>query len=522
MDALVVVIAALTAFAAGVTGAWSPCGFSMVDTLGSAIPRRGRRTVAVASATFAAGALVGGVLTFGLLSALGGLLHAGDSTLAVGAAVVVAGAAAVADAMGWRIAPQIRRQVPERWRRTMPLPVAAGLYGVLLGLGFTTFVLTFAVWALAGVSIALGSLAVGLAVGLGFGLGRAVPVVVMVARHRTVGGRLIEAMEGRPRLLGGLRRVDATLLGLLAVAMVAGPASAAPVPYMGAAIDPSVDASTVAVRTADGAVLVRDAAGERRVAGATAAAPAGPWLVTESAGPDGRGVAVDILADLPGGLDRSGPVPSPAPLAWRAVRGVTAVGASPSWAVWRRRVAGGREVLEAARLPALTDVRTVAVVAESGHLSRPSVDGDVLVYAENTPRRSRIVSVDLATGARAVLRASITLVQFRDPSLSGDRLLFVRAGYCDQRLRLEPVRGAAGGRVLMRIGSTALRDPGYTPGRTTIGTRGSRCPEGSPARTRQELDATALSPTDAYVSVWRPGTRGSMASSRVLRAPLAD
>ena len=29
----------------------------------------------------------------------------------------------------------------------MPMPVAAGLYGVLLGLGFTTFVLTFGVCA---------------------------------------------------------------------------------------------------------------------------------------------------------------------------------------------------------------------------------------------------------------------------------------------------------------------------------------------------------------------------------------
>ena len=38
----------------------------------------------------------------------------------------------------------------------MPVPLAAGLYGVLLGLGFTTFILTFAVWALAGISVALG------------------------------------------------------------------------------------------------------------------------------------------------------------------------------------------------------------------------------------------------------------------------------------------------------------------------------------------------------------------------------
>ena len=38
----------------------------------------------------------------------------------------------------------------------MPMPVAAGLYGILLGLGFTTFVLSFGVWALAGISVALG------------------------------------------------------------------------------------------------------------------------------------------------------------------------------------------------------------------------------------------------------------------------------------------------------------------------------------------------------------------------------
>ena len=45
---------------------------------------------------------------------------------------------------------------PESWRRVMPVPLAAGLYGVLLGLGFTTFILSFAVWALAGISVALG------------------------------------------------------------------------------------------------------------------------------------------------------------------------------------------------------------------------------------------------------------------------------------------------------------------------------------------------------------------------------
>ena len=80
-------------------------------------------------------------------------------------------AAAVADWRGLRIAPQIRRQVPERWRWIMPLPLACALYGVLLGLGFTTFVLAFAVWALAGISFAAGEPALGALIGVAFGAG---------------------------------------------------------------------------------------------------------------------------------------------------------------------------------------------------------------------------------------------------------------------------------------------------------------------------------------------------------------
>ena len=47
----------------------------------------------------------------------------------------------------------------------MPMPLAAALYGVLLGLGFTTFVLSFGVWALAGVSLAVGDPSLGLLLG---------------------------------------------------------------------------------------------------------------------------------------------------------------------------------------------------------------------------------------------------------------------------------------------------------------------------------------------------------------------
>ena len=132
----------LAAAAAGVTGAWSPCGFSMVETLAPHGYAGRLRTTVAACLTFSLGALAGGAATFGALALLGQALGAGGPVaLAVGAALALA--AAIGEARGARILPQVRRQVPESWRRRMPVPLAAGLYGVLLGLGFTTFILTF-------------------------------------------------------------------------------------------------------------------------------------------------------------------------------------------------------------------------------------------------------------------------------------------------------------------------------------------------------------------------------------------
>ena len=209
------------ALAAGVTGAWSPCGFSMVETLAPHGFARRRRTSIVASLTFALGALAGGVLTFGGLALLGAALGA-PGPVALGAAAVVAVAAAAGEARGLRIAPQIRRQVPEAWRRVLPVPLAAAGYGVLLGLGFTTFILSFAVWALAGASVAAGDPAVGAAMGLAFGAGRALPVVALAPLG--AGSAVTGAMCERPAILRGLRRIDAVALVACAVALGTAPA----------------------------------------------------------------------------------------------------------------------------------------------------------------------------------------------------------------------------------------------------------------------------------------------------------
>src|SRR3954452_19673621 len=122
----------------------------------------------------------------------------------------------------------VRRQGPESWRRLLPVPLAAGLYGVLLGLGFTTFILTFAVWALAAVSVALGDPALGAVLGLAFGAGRALPVIALAPVAESDRGNAAHAaMAERPAILRGLRAADAVALAACAAVIGVAPAQAA-------------------------------------------------------------------------------------------------------------------------------------------------------------------------------------------------------------------------------------------------------------------------------------------------------
>jgi hypothetical protein len=530
-----------TAFVAGVTGAWSPCGFSMVETLGSAAPRVGARVVRTSCATFALGALGGGALTFTALGALGRLLDAGGHTLALVVAVAIALLAALGEALGVRVVPQIRRQVPEPWRRVLPLPLAAGLYGVLLGLGFTTFVLTLAVWALAGIAVAIGSLGAGLAIGIGFGLGRALPVVVMAPRYATLGSRLEARMAEQPALLRRLRLADAALLAALAVAfLAAGSASAAQltagapasapqsvagtlardpspvasaphlvagapasdpspvaraarvVPIAGGATDPSFAAGALAWRGLGGsAVLLRGDA--RTLLPAQDVALGGPYLAVRI----GDRITVTNTT-------------TSAVVAQVGVRDATQLAVSSHWLAWRGVRPGGGDHLYAVALPALGRVHLVAGAGGREHISRPTLAGNRLVYAVATTRSSRIVARNLATGTSSnVLRS--TLAQLGQPALRGNRLLFVQATYCTQRLRLVALHGRHRPRTLLRIGSTARRDRGRDPGYSTVGSEPSYCPRRTPHRTVAVLWTTALAPGAAYVTLLRPGIGATLA-----------
>src|SRR5215207_3507020 len=218
---------AVAALLIGATGTFSPCGLSVIDTIGPTGHTGGRRTTIAACVAFVPGAITGGLITFGSLAAFGEALHGSGGRTSYLVAAGIALLAAILEALGTRIVPQIRRQLPEHWRRVLPMPVAAALYGVLLGIGFTTFVLSFGVWALAGVSLAVGDPALGLLLGACFGIGRATPIVALApAAGGRVGIKATELMCERPAVYLGLRRGDAAVLLVAAFALVIVPGDA--------------------------------------------------------------------------------------------------------------------------------------------------------------------------------------------------------------------------------------------------------------------------------------------------------
>src|SRR5215210_1795322 len=149
----------------------------MVGTVGAA-RQRGR-----VGAAFAAGLALGAAAVFAGLALIGAAVG-GDAVVV--AALALGAVAVVSDALGLRVRPQVRFQVPERWRRTMPLPRALFLYGLLLGTGLSTYVPATAAFALPALSLAIGSVTAALAIAAGFAAGRVLPVLALAGRGETV------------------------------------------------------------------------------------------------------------------------------------------------------------------------------------------------------------------------------------------------------------------------------------------------------------------------------------------------
>jgi hypothetical protein len=461
------VVLAVAALAIGLTGAWSPCGFSMVETIGLAGDRGRRLTATAACTAFVPGAVVGGVATFGLLSVLGELVHGAAGRTAYLVAAGVAVAAAGAEARGLRIAPQIRRQLPERWRWTMPLPLAAGLYGVLLGLGFTTFVLTFGVWALGGISLALGNPKAGLVIGAAFGIGRAIPVVVLApAVDRPFAQACIRAMAERPALYRLLRLGDAVTLGLVAAVLATTTASAERTEVSNGA-DPSVVGKALAFQK-------ENRTGVLRFEGRTRSLPGSDPALGGQLAAVISGSRIQILNRLT--LDVVGTAPAFHP---------EAVAVSPAWLAYLTRYHGhyALKVRSVSRLGNPGKARKVAEASSPAVIGRPSIAKGRVAFTVSKRRSNTIRLVGLKSGKRRTLLRS-RRAQLLSPSLLGRRLLYVKVSRGSQGPLASAPRALHQALMLRRVA-------GHGRGHRIYGRRGLD----------RRLWSTSLGPKRAYLTL---------------------
>ncbi len=485
------------AVVAGIAGSWSPCGLSMVDTLAPAGCAGRRRTSVVGALAFAVGALGGGVATFGGLALLGSRLGVtGGAAAALAAAALLLGAAG--DAAGRRIVPQVRRQVPETWRRVLPVPLAAGLYGVLLGLGFTTFVLSFATWALAAACLAVGAPATGATIGLAFGAGRALPVGLLAPWQDREGPAAVAAAMGEhPAVLRGLRAAAAVGLAVAAATLLAAPPSArAATTFALDATDPSASAGLVAWQVPGGTGRLRRTDGQVvPVPGAHPAVSGG--LIAWLAG--GEAVVADVTTLQP-------LVAFPAP-------GADALGLSGRYVAWRAPGEGGRDAIFARSLLTPSGATVVAVARDRGSLGRPVVDDTRIVFDDQTPTLSRILQRDLATGELSTLRRA-TGALLLQPSMVNRRLMYVRSTSDDQTAYL-------GGHRVYTTTPSARRDAGVGKGHHKHRAgyprgRRPRDPPRPPAGLTVTLWTTAFDGPAAYVTRLRHRAGGTV-QARILR-----
>ena len=457
----------------------------MVCTVGAARGLDGRGGAARAGVAYAVGSLLGGVLVFGGLGLLASRLHPGRFWLE--AAVALAAVAAVSDLAGLRVRPQLPFQVPERWRQTLPLPLATLLYGLLIGTGLTTYVPAAAAWALLALTLALGKLAPALVIGVCLGAGRALPVVGLAPlRENAAARRAFDRTAQRRWPLRSVRALAALALAAGGAAALAGPGRADVVAT--GAEDPSVAGADLAWQApGTGGFLLHAGGAAAQLPGSDPAI--GGALIAWHVGAQVTVASRQTLA----------------PVAQENVPGVQKLAVSDRWLAYRAGTATGGARIVVQQLTDLANARTVASVSWPAQLGRPALSGNRVVFHTATQTGSSIAVVDLSTGKRRLLRRSRS-VQVLEPALLGSDLLYVRVARCSQQLRLG---GLAGGRdrVLLTLPPLAGQDLGRERGHTDQGSR-VPCP-GRPRPTTTMLWTTALTTRFAYVTTLHRTAGGS-------------
>lgn len=226
MTAQLFVIAATVAVVAALRSLWSPCGLSMLSTLNPVSERgRGHRYLPTA-AWFLLGALAGGAV-LGSGAALGAFLlrlAQPPSRLILMTALVLAVVSFATDRrwLGMRL-PVHPRQVDESWTFRYRRFVYSGGYGVQIGSGFATYIMTTAVYLTVALAVLTGDPAIAFAIGVVFGVTRGLAVVIGAAgtdpaRLRSIHRTLDELAPASVAAAAGVQVVAAVATaGLLLV-----------------------------------------------------------------------------------------------------------------------------------------------------------------------------------------------------------------------------------------------------------------------------------------------------------------
>ena len=427
----------------------------MVETFTPAVCGS-RRRQRLALAGFAVGALAASALVGAGLGALGGLVG-GELALAAAALALLA-AAREAGLLPLPL-PQIRRQVPERWRAELPLPVWSVGYGAGLGAGFLTFQPVATFWVACAAAVALGRPLAASLCFTAYGLGRTLSAA-FARRGQADATAAVEALARRRRLL---LRVNAFAL-VVCAGLLAAPAAGAAT-SLGPGLDPAARPTVLARAVMDGgssSVRVKPR-GESAVTVPGAAAPSvdGDLLAYDDA--DGIKVIEWRTAALRAQLD--GPVAKPA-LDW------------PLLAFIRTGRLYERLVVADFTDPASPTRRTIARLRRRNDLGRPSLAAGRIAWHAVTRSRSTVFLKVLSTGKRTVVARSEVAVE-SNPALTAFRVLWV-----EQRAKSASLRVRRLDRVRSRkIYSVSGRD--------------------------RRLWTTALARRTAYVTRWRPSTGAS-------------
>ncbi len=444
----------------------------MVETFTPAVcGSRSRQRLALA--WFALGALAASAALGAALGLLGGLV--GTRPALVGAAVLAA-LAAVRELGLLRLPlPQSRRQVPERWRSELPLPVWSAGYGAGLGVGFLTFQPVATFWVACAAALALGRPALAAGCFALYGAGRA--FMTFWSRRREPDGPA--AVERIVRQTPFMARANAAVLVLAVVLLAAAPAAGAAVTSLGPGFDPSADGQTLARArmTSDGTieVVVAPPAPNPAVPVSPANAPALDGKLLAYA--DGQGIKVIDWTTGSPVAHVNGNVSDPA-LDW------------PLLAYRLHDGAHERLILADFSAPGSPSLRRIASVHSADDLGRPSLGGGRLAFHRILHRSSAIFVVNLSTWTRrAVVRTRVRMES--NPSVTATRIVWV-----EQRphgsLRAEDYVPTFGSLLRMkRFGRPGTRTLMRVDGRRTF------------------LWTTALTGRTAYVTKWTPAKKRS-------------